>query len=53
MIWFVITGTEADQTPMGKGTNLLGRDQGQITDMLKRYRDAGALMVARPSRTSR
>ncbi|MFN8098674.1 MAG: LLM class flavin-dependent oxidoreductase [Dermatophilaceae bacterium] len=44
MIWFVITDTEADQTPMGKGTNLLVGTKGQITDMLKRYRDAGLTM---------
>ncbi len=44
MIWFVITDQEADQTPMGKGSNLLVGTKGQITDMLKRYRDAGLTM---------
>ena len=44
MIWFVITDQEMDQTPMGKGTNLLAGTAGQITDMLKRYQDAGLTM---------
>lgn len=44
MIWFVITDTETDQTNMGKGSNLLAGTAGQITDMLKRYRDAGLTM---------
>jgi len=30
-----------DQTPMGKGTSLLVGSAAQITDMLKRYREAG------------
>jgi alkanesulfonate monooxygenase SsuD/methylene tetrahydromethanopterin reductase-like flavin-dependent oxidoreductase (luciferase family) len=45
MIWFVITDQEMDQTPLGKGTNLLAGTAGQITDMLKRYRDAGMTMA--------
>ena len=45
MIWFVITETEMDQTPMGKGTNLLAGTAAQITDMLKRYQDAGMTMA--------
>jgi alkanesulfonate monooxygenase SsuD/methylene tetrahydromethanopterin reductase-like flavin-dependent oxidoreductase (luciferase family) len=45
MIWFVITDQEMDQTPMGKGTNLLAGTAAQITDMLKRYRDAGMTMA--------
>ncbi|QUQ65578.1 LLM class flavin-dependent oxidoreductase [Kutzneria sp. CA-103260] len=44
MIWFVITDVELDQSPMGKGTNLLAGTAAQITDMLKRYRDAGLTM---------
>ena len=44
MIWFVITDEEADQTPQGKGSNLLVGNAAQITDMLKRYRDAGLTM---------
>ncbi len=45
MIWFVITDQEMDQTPMGKGTNLLAGTAAQITDMLKRYADAGMTMA--------
>ncbi|HJP80726.1 MAG TPA: LLM class flavin-dependent oxidoreductase [Pseudonocardiaceae bacterium] len=45
MIWFVITDQEMDQTPMGKGTNLLAGTPAQITDMLKRYQDAGMTMA--------
>ena len=45
MIWFVITDQELDQTPMGKGTNLLAGTAAQITDMLKRYQDAGMTMA--------
>ena len=45
MIWFVITDQEMDQTPMGKGTNLLAGTAAQITDMLKRYQDAGMTMA--------
>ncbi len=41
MIWFVITDEETDQTPMGKGSNLLAGTAGQITDNLKRYKEAG------------
>jgi alkanesulfonate monooxygenase SsuD/methylene tetrahydromethanopterin reductase-like flavin-dependent oxidoreductase (luciferase family) len=44
MIWFVITDQEMDQTPMGKGTNLLAGTAAQITDMLKRYAEAGLTM---------
>lgn len=44
MIWFVITDTETDQTPKGKGTNLLAGTAAQITDMLKRYREVGMTM---------
>lgn len=44
MVWFVITDEPADQTPAGKATNLLVGTADQITDMLKRYRDAGLTM---------
>jgi alkanesulfonate monooxygenase SsuD/methylene tetrahydromethanopterin reductase-like flavin-dependent oxidoreductase (luciferase family) len=44
MIWFVITDEEMDQTPAGKGTNLLVGTAAQITDMLKRYKEAGLTM---------
>ena len=45
MIWFVITDQEMDQSPLGKGTNLLAGTAGQITDMLKRYKEAGLTMT--------
>lgn len=41
MIWFVITDEPTDQTPNGKLSNLLVGTADQITDNLKRYRDAG------------
>ncbi len=44
MIWFVITDVDMDQTPAGKGTNLLVGSKGQITDILKRYKEAGMTM---------
>jgi hypothetical protein len=44
MIWFVITDEETDQTPQGKGTNLLAGTAAQITDNLKRYKEAGLTM---------
>jgi alkanesulfonate monooxygenase SsuD/methylene tetrahydromethanopterin reductase-like flavin-dependent oxidoreductase (luciferase family) len=44
MIWFVITDEEMDQTPAGKATNLLAGSAAQITDMLKRYKEAGLTM---------
>ncbi len=44
MIWFVITDEKTDQTPQGKGTNLLAGTATQITDMLKRYKEAGMTM---------
>ena len=37
----VITDEETDQTPQGKLSNLLVGTAEQITDNLKRYRDAG------------
>ena len=44
MIWFVITDAETDQTPLGKGSNLLAGTAAQITDILKRYQEAGLTM---------
>ena len=44
MIWFVITDEKTDQTPQGKASNLLVGTAGQITDILKRYRDGGLTM---------
>ena len=44
MIWFVITDEETDQTPLGKGSNLMAGTAGQITDILKRYQEAGLTM---------
>jgi dimethylsulfone monooxygenase len=44
MIWFVITDEETDQTPNGKVSNLLAGTAGQITDNLKRYKEAGLTM---------
>ena len=44
MIWFVITDAEMDQTPAGKATNLLAGTADQITETLKRYKEAGLTM---------
>jgi alkanesulfonate monooxygenase SsuD/methylene tetrahydromethanopterin reductase-like flavin-dependent oxidoreductase (luciferase family) len=44
MIWFVITDQETDQTDNGKASNILVGTAGQITDMLKRYKEAGLTM---------
>ena len=44
MIWFVITDQELDQTPAGKATNLLAGTAEQITETLKRYKEAGLTM---------
>jgi hypothetical protein len=44
MIWFVITDEPTDQTPAGKGTNLLAGSAQQIEDILKRYKEAGMTM---------
>ncbi|MEU8631897.1 LLM class flavin-dependent oxidoreductase [Amycolatopsis sp. NPDC048633] len=44
MIWFVLTDQDMDQTPRGKGTNLLVGSAAQITDQLKRYKEAGLTM---------
>ena len=44
MIWFVITDQDIDQTPAGKGSNILVGTAAQITDQLKRYKEAGLTM---------
>jgi alkanesulfonate monooxygenase SsuD/methylene tetrahydromethanopterin reductase-like flavin-dependent oxidoreductase (luciferase family) len=44
MIWFTITDEEVDQTDNGKASNILVGTAGQITDMLKRYQEAGLTM---------
>jgi dimethylsulfone monooxygenase len=44
MIWFVITDEPTDQTPNRKLSNLLVGTAGQITDNLKRYKEAGMTM---------
>lgn len=44
MIWFTITDTEVDQTDNGKVSNILVGTADQITDMLKRYKEAGLTM---------
>ncbi|GAA1135590.1 LLM class flavin-dependent oxidoreductase [Ornithinicoccus hortensis] len=41
MIWFVITDEDVDQSDQGKLSNLLVGSAGQITDQLKRYKEAG------------
>jgi len=44
MLWTVITDQETDQTPNGKLTNVMVGTAGQITDNLKRYKEAGLTM---------
>jgi dimethylsulfone monooxygenase len=44
MIWFVITDEESDQTPQGKRSNSMVGAAAQITDILKRYKEAGMTM---------
>ena len=45
MIWFVITDEETDQTPTAaRCSNLLAGTAAQITDNLKRYKEAGLTM---------
>jgi dimethylsulfone monooxygenase len=44
MLWFVITDVEMDQTPAGKASNLMVGTAAQITDTLKRYKEAGLTM---------
>jgi len=44
MIWFVITDSELDHTDKGKASNLLAGTADQITEVLKRYKEAGLTM---------
>ncbi len=44
MYWFVITDEESDQAPQGKGSNILVGTAAQITDNLKRLKEAGLTM---------
>jgi FMNH2-dependent dimethyl sulfone monooxygenase len=44
MIWFVITDDETDMSNKGKASNLLAGSAAQITDQLKRYKEAGMTM---------
>ncbi len=44
MIWFTITDAETDQTPNNKLSNLLVGTAAQITESLKRYKEAGLTM---------
>jgi FMNH2-dependent dimethyl sulfone monooxygenase len=44
MIWFVITDEPTDQTPNRKLSNLMVGTADQITDNLKRYKEAGLNM---------
>ena len=41
MIWYTLTDAETDQTPMGKGSNILVGTAAQVTDNLKRLKEAG------------
>jgi alkanesulfonate monooxygenase SsuD/methylene tetrahydromethanopterin reductase-like flavin-dependent oxidoreductase (luciferase family) len=44
MYWFVITDEESDQTPAGKGSNILIGTKQQLTHNLKRLKEAGLTM---------
>lgn len=44
MYWFVITDEESDQANLGKGSNILIGTAAQITDNLKRLKEAGLTM---------
>lgn len=44
MIWFTITDEKTDQTDNRKVSNILVGTADQITDMLKRYKEAGLTM---------
>jgi FMNH2-dependent dimethyl sulfone monooxygenase len=44
MLWTVITDAETDQSDNGRVTNLMVGTAGQITDRLKRYKEAGLTM---------
>jgi alkanesulfonate monooxygenase SsuD/methylene tetrahydromethanopterin reductase-like flavin-dependent oxidoreductase (luciferase family) len=44
MIWFTISDENTDQTDNGKASNILVGTAEQVTDMLKRYKEAGLTM---------
>jgi FMNH2-dependent dimethyl sulfone monooxygenase len=44
MYWFVITDEKSDQSDLGKGSNILIGTAEQITDNLKRLKEAGLTM---------
>lgn len=44
MCWFVITEEKSDQSNLGKGSNLMVGTAAQITDNLKRMKEAGLTM---------
>ena len=44
MIWFTITDTEVDQTDNRKVSNILVGTEGQITERLKQFKEAGLTM---------
>ena len=44
MIWFTITDEKTDQTDNRKVSTILVDTADQITDMLKRYKEAGLTM---------
>ena len=44
MIWFTITDEPTDQSDNGKASNILVGTADQITEMLKRYKEAGLTM---------
>ena len=45
MIWCTITDEQTDQTPRGRATNLLVGTVPQVTDNLKRLKEAGLTML--------
>src|SRR5215469_13398548 len=45
MIWCTITDEKTDQTPQGKASNLLVGTAAQVTDNLKRLKEAGLTML--------
>jgi dimethylsulfone monooxygenase len=45
MIWLTITDQETDQTPPGRASNLLVGTAAQVTDNLKRLKEAGLTML--------
>ena len=45
MIWLTFTDEQTDQTPRGRATNLLVGTVAQVTDNLKRLKEAGLTML--------